>query len=529
MLGNLIEKVLVEYLPSELPAEQRRDLASAGTGLARDCDEFQDGPSRIRSAQTPNFPILPFGRHGPGVHLPFSGGDDLRLFTGLLFHSRRPKKRLRKATRTTRSILFYPAIPTMGSEFPWGALDKFPKKWHAKRTDLRGAFLHAYVQCDSQGATAVPIDHFSHVLVVEDDPDDQKLLCDILEEEGFHVIGCSSAAGALEHIQHRNFGVAVVDYRLPDLSGTQLLERLRSLDDHIRVIIYTGLASYTSVKEALNLGAFAYLEKLSDPSELVRHVHRACRERVDRYASDLEQSVALRIEELARSNRDLEEFASVVAHDLRSPLLTISGYCQLICEEYGEQLDATAHDYLAQIVAGAGRMDHLIEGILEYSRAGRPVAPLCQVNMQSVVDQATANLEGSIQECGAKIVSGPLPTVTGDSTQLVQLFQNLLANAIKFRRDETPRISVSASPCDGGWQFAVEDNGIGIAEESFGQIFHTFHRLHAREYPGVGIGLAVCRKIVERHRGRIWPTSTVGQGTTFYFTIADQPPDPKTA
>ena len=130
----------------------------------------------------------------------------------------------------------------------------------------------------------------------------------------------------MDHVQQRDFGVAVVDYRLPDLSGTQLLEQIRSFDDQVRVIIYTGVGSYDSVKEALNLGAFAYLEKLSDRSELLRHVHRACRERADSYAFDLEQAVAVRTEELARSNRELEDFASIVAHDLRSPLLTISGY-----------------------------------------------------------------------------------------------------------------------------------------------------------------------------------------------------------
>jgi len=258
----------------------------------------------------------------------------------------------------------------------------------------------------------VPTERFSHVLIVEDDPAELKLLCSILEGEGFHVLGCGSAGEALVHVQQRDFGAAVVDYRLPDLSGTQLLEQIRSFDDQIRVIIYTGVASYDSVKEALNLGAFAYLEKLSDRSELLRYVHRACLERVDRYALDLEQAVALRIEELARSNRDLEEFAAVVAHDLRSPLLTMSGYCQLICDEYGDRLDANAREYLDQIVAGAGRMGRLIEGILEYSQAGRSVAPLRRVNMQSVLGQAIANLEGSIREYDARIdVVGPVGEV----------------------------------------------------------------------------------------------------------------------
>ena len=290
-------------------------------------------------------------------------------------------------------------------------------------------------------------------MVVEDDPDELNLLCDILQEEGFRVIGCDSAGKALEHVQQRDFGVAVVDYRLPDLSGTQLLERIRTFDDQVRVIIYTGVGSYDSVKEALNLGAFAYLEKLSDRSELLRHVHRACRERVNRYAFDLGAAVTARTEELARSNRELEDFASIVAHDLRSPLLTISGYCQLIQEDFGERLDATGRDYLGQIVAGAARMDRLIDDLLEYSRAGRSRRPLGPVNVQSVLAQATANLEASIRQREARIEIGQMPTVTGDQTQLVELFQNLIANAVKFCREETPWVRVSAAPDTGAVAF----------------------------------------------------------------------------
>jgi signal transduction histidine kinase len=368
----------------------------------------------------------------------------------------------------------------------------------------------------------MPTDRFSHVLVVEDDLTELDLLCSTLREEGFHVFGCGSAAEALEHVQQRDFGVAVVDYRLPDLTGTQLLEQVRRFDDQVRVIIYTGAGSYKSVKEAINLGAFAYLEKLSDRSELLRHVHRACRERVDHYAADLERAVAVRTEELARSNRELEDFASIVAHDLRSPLLTISGYCQLIQEEHGAQFDAAAHDYLDQIVAAAERMDRLIDDLLEYSRAGRFGEPFQPVDLQSVLVQATANLEASIREREARIDLDPMPTVTGDQTQLVQLFQNLIGNAIKFCNAHAPSVRVSASPDGGCWRFAVKDNGIGIAEEQFEKIFQTFRRLHGSEYPGMGIGLAVCKKIIQRHGGRIWLDSVVGEGTTFHFTLAEQ-------
>jgi signal transduction histidine kinase len=367
----------------------------------------------------------------------------------------------------------------------------------------------------------MPAERISQVLVVEDSQSELQLLSDILRDDGFRVIGCSSASEALEHVQQRDFGVAVIDLRLPDLSGAQLLERIRGFDDQVRVIIYTGAASCDSIKEAPHPGAFAYVEKLSDPSELLRHVHGACRERADCYALDLERAVAARTEELARSNDELENFASVVAHDLRSPLLTISGYCQLLQEEFGEQFGGEANDYLDQIIAGAARMNRLIEDLLEYSRAARSRQPVQCVDMASVLVQARANLDASIREQEAQIEVGPMPSVVGDQTQLVQLLQNLIGNAIKFRRQPSPCVRVTASRDGGCWQFAVEDNGIGIEKEHFDDIFQTFHRLHGREYPGSGIGLAVCKKIVERHGGRIWLDSAAGQGTTFYFTLPD--------
>jgi signal transduction histidine kinase len=365
----------------------------------------------------------------------------------------------------------------------------------------------------------MPTTRFSQVLVVEDSNAERQLLCDILQGEGFRVIGCGSAAEGLNRIRAHNVGVAVIDLRLPDLTGTQLLERIRGYDDQIRVIIYTGAASYDSIKAALNLGAFAYVEKLNDPGELLRHVHRACRERVDRYARDLERAVAERTEDLARSNHELENFAFVVAHDLRSPLLTIAGYSQILQEDYKKELDAAASEYLTQIVRGVERMDRMIEDLLNYSRVGRSRQPLEQVDVQSVMTHTVANLGAPIREQRATIQSGPLPTVLGDETQLVQLFQNLIANAIKFRRDADPVVRVEAQSSNGHWEFTVEDNGIGIAERDFGRLFQVFQRLQSHDYPGTGIGLAICKKIVERHGGRIWLNSVLGQGTTFSFTL----------
>jgi signal transduction histidine kinase len=369
-------------------------------------------------------------------------------------------------------------------------------------------------------------ERFSQVLVVEDSEAELRLLCEILEDEGFEVIGCGSAAEGLDQIKRRDFGVAVVDLRLPDLSGTQLLERIRGLDNQVRVIIYTGVASYDSIKEALNLGAFAYMEKLSDPSELLRHVHRACRERVSHYAIGLEAAVAERTADLARSNRELADFASVVAHDLRSPLLTISGYCQILQEELHRGSCDDTREHLGKIVDAVLRMNRLIEDLLDYSRVGRSDEPFQSIALDAVVAHAMANLERAITESRARIDVGPMPTVTGDSTQLVQLFQNLMGNAIKFHAEADPVIRLRAGRHEGDWQFSVEDNGIGIDSSQFEHIFQVFQRLHGKEYPGTGVGLAVCKKIVERHRGRIWLESQPGRGTTFFFTLPAKAPPP---
>jgi light-regulated signal transduction histidine kinase (bacteriophytochrome) len=228
------------------------------------------------------------------------------------------------------------------------------------------------------------------------------------------------------------------------------------------------------------------------------------------------------IEQLARSNRELENFAAVVAHDLRSPLLTISGYCQLLQEECGDKLNEPAGDYLSQIIAGAARMNRLIEDLLEYSRAARAKQLFQRIEVASVVAQAIANLDAAIREHETRFEIGAMPAIVADSVQLTQVFQNLFDNAIKFHGESPSIIRVEAVHEQKVWRFSVADNGIGISREHFHRIFQTFQRLHGREYQGTGIGLAVCKKIVERHGGQIWLDSAVGQGSMFYFTIADR-------
>jgi signal transduction histidine kinase len=225
--------------------------------------------------------------------------------------------------------------------------------------------------------------------------------------------------------------------------------------------------------------------------------------------------------ELARSNAELEQMAYVASHDLQEPLRMVASYLQLLERKYEGQLDAEAHEFIAFAVDGAKRMQALINDLLSYSRAGAALASEPTESARAL-DTAVASLRMLIAETGTRIERGRLPRVMAAPASLTQLFQNLIANAIKFRRKEAPRIAIWAEPDGEFWRFAVQDNGIGVAPEYHERIFVMFQRLHRRsEYPGTGIGLAICKKIVERHGGRIWLESALGEGATFRFTLKD--------
>jgi light-regulated signal transduction histidine kinase (bacteriophytochrome) len=228
-----------------------------------------------------------------------------------------------------------------------------------------------------------------------------------------------------------------------------------------------------------------------------------------------------RVSQLNQANTDLERFAYVASHDLQEPLRMISGFSQMLQEKYQNQLDADADEYIWFLVDAAGRMGDLINGLLAFSRVQTRTASLEMVNCEEVLGWALSNLQASIEEARVVVTHDPLPEVMGDATQLMQVFQNLLGNAIKFRNRYTqPRIHISAQVSDEESIFAVNDNGIGIEPEFYERIFEIFQRLHTRDrYPGTGIGLAICHRIVERHGGRIWVESEPGQGSTFYFTL----------
>jgi signal transduction histidine kinase len=233
-----------------------------------------------------------------------------------------------------------------------------------------------------------------------------------------------------------------------------------------------------------------------------------------------QELLAKRSEQLTRSNSELEQFAYIASHDLQEPLRMIASYLELLERRYKGRLDDDADEFIGFAVDGAKRLQILIHDLLAYSKVGIQAPPPEMVNAEVVLDQAIQDMGISIHESNARVSHGPLPTVTGDRAQLGQVFRNLLGNALKFHSDLVPEVHVSASRDGEAWRFAVRDNGIGIEPQHFERAFRMFQRLHTREeYPGTGIGLAVCKKIVERHGGKMWVESNSGEGSRFFFTL----------
>jgi len=234
----------------------------------------------------------------------------------------------------------------------------------------------------------------------------------------------------------------------------------------------------------------------------------------------VEEELRKLLAELQRSNHDLQEFAYVASHDLQEPLRMISSYTQLLARKYMDKLDKDANEYIRFAVDGATRMQTLIGSLLTYSRVGRKPSHFDDVDCHSTLGIATVNLKAAILESNALIAADNLPVVRGDEVELTQLFQNLISNAIKFRGAKTPQIYISVKDEPSEWIFSVRDNGIGIDSQYHDKVFVIFQRLNPlQDYAGAGIGLAICKKIVERHGGKIWLDSEPGKGSTFSFSL----------
>jgi len=284
---------------------------------------------------------------------------------------------------------------------------------------------------------------------------------------------------------------------------------------------------FVNEAKALNRWYDVYAFKIGDPegrevailfNDITKR--KKAEDELKEYQDTLEEKVEKRTEELLKSNKELEQFAYVSSHDLQEPIRMVTSFTQLLERRYKGQLDADADDYINFIVEGAHRMKYLIDDLLAFSRLNTQVKEFEKVNLETVLNNVLSNLSISIKENNASINHDPLPMVMADKSQMMQVFQNLIVNAIKFHGPNPPKIHVSAQNDENEWIFSVSDNGIGIDQEYQKQIFEVFKRLHTRkEYPGSGIGLSISQKIINRHDGRIWVESEFGKGSTFYFTI----------
>jgi two-component system, sensor histidine kinase and response regulator len=371
------------------------------------------------------------------------------------------------------------------------------------------------------GMSSAPGKTRLHALLVEDNSDDCELIQRELRRGEFEVSFdiVRTPEQFRRRVQALCPDVVLADYNLGQWRGIEAVDFLREQGLDVPVILVSGAMGDETAVECIKRGATDYVLKGS-LARLSVCIHRALEEKKLREARKrAEEELAAKVEELARSNRELEQFAYIASHDLQEPLRMVANYTQLLQERYREKLDKEADKYIHYAVDGAVRMQTLVQDLLAFSRVGREGIQMQKVDCNDLLHQVLHLLEPAFRESGAKILFDHLPVVMANRTQLQQVFQNLIANAIKFRGAEPAQIEVSAKEEGGAWQFSVHDNGIGIAPEHHDSIFVIFQRLHTRqEYPGNGIGLSICKKIIERHGGRIWVNSEPG-GTTFTFTI----------
>ena len=418
-----------------------------------------------------------------------------------------------------------------------------------------------------------------NILVVDDTPENLRLLSTMLTQRGYAPRCVINGQMALRACNSNPPDLILLDIMMPQMNGYEVCQHLKS-DDKTRDIPVIFISAKDEVFDKVNaftVGAVDYISKPFQFEEVLARieshltlrnlqkqlkqqnillqeeirsrlaVEKAIQEKNHILQKEIstrrsvekalqEQNLLLQAEifnrqsaesallksnqELARSNAELEQFAYVASHDLQAPLATIASYAQLLEKRSKDQLDSQANKFIGNIVHGCMRMQTLIDDLLEYSRVGRNQRPFQPTECDRVVEQALTNLQAAVRETKAVITYSDLPAITGDFSQLVQLFQNLIGNAIKYRHEAPPVIRVTACKSENNWLFSVADNGIGIAPQHQERIFQIFQRLHTqKEYSGTGIGLAICQKIVQRHGGSIWVESEPGQGSTFYFTL----------
>ncbi len=358
----------------------------------------------------------------------------------------------------------------------------------------------------------------------------------ILSSPKYELVKANSGKEALKILlREHNFSIILMDVMMPVMSGLETAEFIRQSQKlkNIPIIFLTADNNPSpNIFKGYQLGAVDYILKPIVPEILKAKVGVFADlylknyelETMSKNLAQLNEQLHQRTIELERSNKELEKFAYVSSHDLQEPLRTITSYIQLLQKKMSNDLDEETVEYMNFVVNASQRMRNIIISLLEYSRINREVKPFQQVQIHSVLKDVQENMFLSIRDNKVRIETGELPVVTADYTQITMLFQNLIGNAIKFRSEKDPQIQITAKKEGDNYVFSVQDNGIGIDPKHENKIFEMFQRLnHKEKYPGTGIGLAICKKIVERHGGSIWMSSEKDRGSTFYFTLKAKP------
>lgn len=401
----------------------------------------------------------------------------------------------------------------------------------------------------------------ARVLAIDDSPSYLYYIAHELKRDNYVVDTASDPRQGLEKLRNNTYDCLLVDFEMPGLDGAEVCREVRIMGDasnpQIVLIILSSHEDKEHMKLGFDAGADDYISKSAEigvtrarisallrrkylleqnrqiANELQERELLAIRAQAEREAAELRAQLADQLaaanQDLARANakldaanRELEQFASSAAHDLKEPLRMIGAYTQLLRSEYGSKLDSRAEEFLAFSIDGVKRMDRLINDLLAYARAASTDVPLqcTSVDLNNVVNGVLRNLEALRQEADADIIVQPLPVLLVEEILIQQVFQNLIGNAMKYRcPDIRPRICVSAARRGDEWVLSVADNGAGIATDLLEAVFRPFKRLDQGAARGTGLGLAIAQRIVERHGGKIWAESTLGSGSTFYFTV----------
>lgn len=364
-----------------------------------------------------------------------------------------------------------------------------------------------------------------NILIIDDTQGDHDIAVDYLSDahgRNVQFYHAYSAAEGLKLFNTYNIDCILLDYHMPDQDGLEVLKQLIEGDRVVPVIMMTGEGNEFVAVTAMKLGSQDYIpKKVLTAAALRRAVERA----IER--TEMIRQMEIYRQQLERSNHDLEQFANIVAHDLKAPLRAVSQHLGLIASKCGHVLDEKSKRSMEFAIEGATRMRTLIDALFDYARLGFSQPEFDMINLEKVLEQTKRDLSAFIEERHARITHDPLPEVNGDGILLAQLLQNLLGNAIKYCK-KTPHIHISAELKDNQWHISVKDNGIGIPKAQHQQIFAIFRRLHVEEdYPGIGLGLAICDRIVKQHGGSIEVESEPGKGSCFCFVLPTTTSFPK--